>query len=128
MSSSIRLSHYDINRTELLPIRMGSIGNNICCKKFHKYIYGRQFILVTDRKPLMTILSPKKGIPTMAATRLRHWAITLASYSYTMEFKYSKENGSANALSRLLCPTTEEEAELDFHLNEVHDLPVTAKL
>ena len=40
-------------------------------KKFHQSIYGRRFTLVTDHKPLMTILSPKKGLRTLAAACLQ---------------------------------------------------------
>ena len=97
-------------------------------KKFHQHIYGRHFVLITDHQPLMTILSPSKGIPFMAAARLQRWAITLTSYSYTMEFKYSKNNASADALSRLLClSNTKEKPEATFHLMDFDNLPVTAK-
>ena len=56
-------------------------------RKFHMYLYGRPFTLVTDNKPLQCILGPKKGIPFMAAAHLQRWAIILASYQYDIEFK-----------------------------------------
>ena len=37
-------------------------------RKFHNYLYGRKFTLVTDHKPLTSILGPKKGVPSVAAT------------------------------------------------------------
>ena len=40
-------------------------------KKFHRYIYRRNFTLITDHKPLVTIMGPKKGIPSLAAARLQ---------------------------------------------------------
>ena len=46
-------------------------------QKFHKYIYGRKFTLVTDHKPLTTIFSPKTGVPALAAARLQRRALLL---------------------------------------------------
>ena len=48
-------------------------------RKFHMYLDGCPFTLVTD-KPLQCILGPKKGITLMAAACLQRWAIILASY------------------------------------------------
>lgn len=38
-------------------------------KKFHQHLYGHKFTLLTDHKPLLTILNPRKGIPTVVARR-----------------------------------------------------------
>ena len=55
-------------------------------QKFHQYIYGRKF-LVTDHKPLTTILSQSKGgLPALAAARRQWWAIMLSTYQYDIEF------------------------------------------
>ena len=43
-------------------------------KKFHKYLYGRSFTLVTDHRPLVTILGPTKAVPPLAAARIQRWA------------------------------------------------------
>ena len=40
-------------------------------QNFHPYLYGSQFTSVTDRKPLVTILHPRKGTPPLAAVRLQ---------------------------------------------------------
>ena len=52
--------------------------------KFHQYLYGRKFQLVTDHKPLTTILGSQSRIPSLAAARLQRWA--LICHPTTMKF------------------------------------------
>ena len=70
-------------------------------KKFHQYLYGRHFHLVTDHKPLLALLSEAKPIPSMCAARMQRWALLLASYDYTLDYPKEAHNGNADCTSRL---------------------------
>ncbi|XP_028176931.1 uncharacterized protein K02A2.6-like [Ostrinia furnacalis] len=69
--------------------------------RHHQYLFGRKFELRTDHKPLSYIFDTKVGIPQTAASRLQRWAARLAAYDFTIQFVKSKDNGPADALSRL---------------------------
>ena len=70
-------------------------------KKFHQYLYGRQFDIKTDHKPLTHIFSESRAVPTMASGRIQRWALTLGAYDYHIRFRQGKANANADALSRL---------------------------
>ena len=97
-------------------------------QKFHTYLYGRRFVLVTDHKPLVSLFGPKKAIPPLAAARLQRWAITLSAYSYEIEYKPTKLHANADSLSRLPLPSTETSEDLVnvFNVAQVEALPVTS--
>ncbi|UYV65924.1 K02A2.6-like [Cordylochernes scorpioides] len=52
------------------------------CEKFRQYILGREFVLVTDNRPLMRIFSPQKPIPICASSRIKRWSLKLAAFKY----------------------------------------------
>lgn len=98
-------------------------------KKFHKYLYGRKFVLVSDNKPLITIFGPKTGIPTLAALRLQRWALLLMMYNYDIKYKSSEEHGNADYLSR--AAVEEAKADLEAEINyfsHTDKLPVNANV
>ena len=77
--------------------------------RFHHFIYGRHFTLVTDNRALSRILSPSKGLPSLAAARLQRYALQLATYSYGVELRKSEQMHVADSLSRLSMPCSDEE-------------------
>ena len=99
-------------------------------KQFHNYLYGRNFTLVTDHKPLTTILGPKKCIPPLAAARLQRWAIILSAYTYQIEFRPTQAHANADGLSRLPLSdnTTEGRSSepRDFNISQIESIPVTS--
>ena len=70
-------------------------------RKFHQYLYGRRFTILTDHKPLKAILGPKKHIPPLAAARMQRWALLLSAYVYDIEFRPTESHANADGLSRL---------------------------
>ena len=106
---------------EALPLIFG-------VRKFHQYLYGRKFTLVTDHKPLTSILGPKLGIPPLAATRMQRWALLLSAYSYDICFRPTTAHGNADGLSRLPVVTTSQlgnptEPSL-FNIAQIDALPI----
>ena len=102
-------------------------------KKFHQYLYGHPFVLVTDHKPLTTILGPNTGIPTLAAARLQRWALLLSAYSYSIEYRKTDLHANADGLSRLPVQEAGQKSELDvdslFNIVQMSGLPLNhAKL
>ena len=73
-------------------------------KKFHQYLYGRRFVLITDHKPLTAILGPKRGVPPLAAARMQRWALLLSAYDYDIVYRPTTAHGNADGLSRLPLP------------------------
>ena len=105
-----------------------ALGLIFAVKKFHSYLYGRRFTLLTDHKPLLAILGPKKAIPALAAARLQRWAILLSAYSYDIAYKSSSNHNNADGLSRLPLPESDCTSSIPscFNLAQIQALPVSS--
>ena len=99
-------------------------------KKFHDYVFGRHFQLVTDHKPLLGLIKEDRAIPTQASARIKRWALLLSNYEYSLVFRSTTAHANADALSRLPLPEepakTVLEPELVLLAEHLADSPVTA--
>ena len=99
-------------------------------KQFHLYLYGRDFTLVTDHKPLLQLFYPQRGIPMQVSGRILRWIMTLAVYKYKLFFRKSEEHSNADALSRLpvdgkqIEEEEETSSELVLLVESLKDSPV----
>ena len=63
--------------------------------KFKYYLYGKQFVLEVDHKPLV-YLNKFKG----ENSRLMRWALSLQPYRFTIVHIPGRDNVGADLLSR----------------------------
>lgn len=66
-------------------------------RKWHPYLLGRPFTLRMDQKSLKYLLEQRITTPAQA-----RWLPKLLRYDYEIEYKRGKENGGADALSRVV--------------------------
>ena len=69
--------------------------------RFHAYLLGRHFSLMTDHKPLLSLFQEHKAIPNHASACIQRWALTLAAYEYTFTARSTTAHANADAMSRL---------------------------
>ena len=93
-------------------------------KHYHQYLYGREFVILSEHKPLKHIFSESKSTPAMASARIQQWAILLGGYHYHIEYKPGQQNANADAFSRLPLAITPQEVPTPsevIHMMELID-------
>ena len=85
--------------------------------RFFYYLFGRRFTLITDSKPLVSILSPTKALPPLSAMRMTNYSMFLQSFNYDIIYRNTNDHGNADMLSRL--PTRSEDFVVPQETNEI---------
>lgn len=82
------------------------------CERFHQYIFGMEFLLETDHKPLEFIYS-KRSKPSL---RIERWVLRLQSYHFKVKYRPGSQN-IADPLSRLV----KQNEQSKTHKDEIED-------
>jgi hypothetical protein len=83
-------AHYSAHKLEYLCLKWA------ITEKFHDYLYGNTFEVLTDNNPLTYVLTSAR----LDATGHR-WLASLACYNFTIRYRPGKNNVDADTLSRL---------------------------
>ena len=72
-------------------------------KRFHGYLFGRHFTILSDHKPLEHFRETS-ATHLMASARMQRWALLVGAYDYKIAYKPGTKHVNADVLSRLPLP------------------------
>lgn len=78
--------------------------------KFHIYVYGRKFTLITDNRPLTRIFHRHAKLPLITASRLLQYAAYPTSFNYEVQHRPNEKHINVDYLFRFPLSDTEPSA------------------
>ncbi|KAL7824273.1 hypothetical protein SRHO_G00342580 [Serrasalmus rhombeus] len=103
--------NYPAHKLEFLALKWA------ISEKFHDYLYGSNFKVLTDNNPLTYVLTSAK----LDATGHR-WLAAISMYNFDIHYKSGKNNLDADGLSRIPCGEAEEDADSEEFKQRVSNL------
>lgn len=107
-------SKYSAIEKELLAIVFA-------CKYFRPYLFGREFLIVTDHRPLQWLFSLKEP-----NSKLVRWRLKIEEYQYKIVYKKGILNKNADALSRVEINTNSVTERPKEYRDEIQSIVVEA--
>ena len=97
-SSSTSASYFRYSRRPIVPTRKESLAIIRTVEHFHKYLYGREFLIRTDHAALTWLLQMKNPEGQVA-----RWLERLQQYHFKIRHRAGKLHNNADSLSRRPC-------------------------
>lgn len=66
-------------------------------ERFHQYLAGREFIVITDHKPLLGLFNIDKQVPEGLSPRMLRCILLLSAYKYRIQYRRGEDNSNADA-------------------------------
>lgn len=95
--------------------------------RLRQFLFGRQFTINTDHKPLLTLFGKNKSIPKGISARICRWAIILMQYDFDIMYVPGNNIAHVDALTRLkfsdINHNKKEDADTELILNVAQFVP-----
>lgn len=82
-------------------------------KKWRHYLLGRRFYLITDQKSVSYMLQSHAS--KIKNEKIQRWRLELANFNFDIKYRPGVENIVADALSRQICASTNNDRLRDLH-------------
>ena len=79
-------------------------------KRFHLFVYGKEFKVVTDHKPLVTLFNNPSSKPS---ARIERWLMELQQYRFTVEYRPGATNPADYASRHPVGDTESQKYDLE---------------
>ncbi|RWR99999.1 pol polyprotein-like protein, partial [Dinothrombium tinctorium] len=84
-------------------------------KRFHNYLLGQKFEIITDSNSLTYLMRTKD-----LNSRLMHWSLFMQNYDFTFTYRKGESNKLCDFLSRFPVSSSSEGEQLANDLNDFH--------